>query len=470
MWMRNFPRVEPMYAVKSNYDCNVLKLFKHIGIGFDCSSKNEIKRLIKLNVPGERILYANPIKQTSDIEYACRVGVRGLVFDNEYELVKIKTYHPRAECLLRIKVDSLPAKFGADQQKAMWLIKLAVELKINLVGVSFYVGFRQKTHVNISESIKNARALFDYALRECNYVMRVLDIGGGFPGTWQSVACFERMAVEVNRTLDEFFPAEFFARLCADSENNENKHAFKIVSELGTFYTTTSYTLCVNVVAKRQIDVSEAEAAHIASAHQRKIIITGDKDHHSLVESQQAELEKQCTCDLSKRFIYFVNDSVHASFKWFNLAESLPIFYPANDVSVRRFRRNSTSWDDERLLTTVPFYFSHVGGATCDSSDFLFKDCFMPELSIGDFLVFRNTGSYNKTGALAFNDIKLPSTVFVSRKMYSFMCVALSLCTSGNGERGDCEDNEDSGDEVSKSSELKPQNVINRMIHKRIHP
>jgi ornithine decarboxylase len=456
LWTKNFPRVEPLYAIKSNYDCNVLKLFRHIGIGFDCSSMNEIKRLIKLNVPGERILYANPIKQTSDIEYACRVGVRGLVFDNEYELAKIKCYHPRAECLLRIKCDSLPAKFGADHTKARWLIKRAVELGINLVGISFYVGFRQKHHTNITDSIRSARALFDYAHAECNYAMSVLDVGGGFPGTWQSVPLFEDMAREINRTLDELFPAEHFAALC----RHENK-TFKVIAELGTFYTSASYTLCVNIISKRVIDLSEAEAEQLArdaSSTTKKTILDGDK--HSLLEHQE-QTERKCVCNYDKKFIYYVNDSVHASFKWFSLSETLPIFYANNHV-----KKNTAN-------TKTPVFVSHVGGATCDSSDFLFKDCFMPELNIGDFLVFRNTGSYNKTGALAFNDIKLPSTVFVSRKMYSLICVALNLCKNAHGERGDCVDNEDSGDEAAaakKRNELKSRDVISRMVNQRNRP
>ena len=183
-WKEKFPRVEPLYALKSNYDYYVVKLMSSLGVDFDCSSKGEIDTLIKLKISTDRILFANPNKQISHIKYSNKIGVNKLVFDNEDELIKIKTYHPQAKCLLRIKCDCLPRKFGADLSTSIHLIKLAIDLKIDLIGVSFYVGFRQKTSKNIIESIKNSRFLFDYARENFNYRMHVLDIGGGFPGTF----------------------------------------------------------------------------------------------------------------------------------------------------------------------------------------------------------------------------------------------------------------------------------------------
>ena len=441
LWKKNFSRVEPLYAMKSNYDCSVLKLFRHIGLGFDCSSRNEIKRLIKLNIPGEQILYANPVKQISDIKFARKVGVRGLVFDNEYEMEKIKAYHPGAECLLRIRVDSLAVKFGADRKKACELIKQAVDMNLNLVGVSFYVGFRQRTPWHIIESIKNARILFDYARESCNYFMNVLDIGGGFPGSWQSIGLFEEMAEKINLVLDELFPAEHFSNLCRAVQKE-----FKIIAELGTFYTMSSYTLCVNIVSKREIYLTPQEQENIEKS--RKIFLNGAKN--SLLENQETSESSIYTgklnCSMEKAFIYYVNDSLHASFKWFSLSEVLPIF--------------SSNYSE-----CSSYFYSHVGGATCDSSDFIFKDCFMPELQIGDFLIFRNTGSYNKTGASAFNDIKLPSTIYVSSTMYDFMSKALSICRQMRNES--CVDHEDidSSDEVENENTVTPEEVVMKLFN-----
>jgi len=45
----------------------------------------------------DRIIYANPCKQSSHIRYAEEVGVDTMTFDNEQELLKIKQLHPNAK-------------------------------------------------------------------------------------------------------------------------------------------------------------------------------------------------------------------------------------------------------------------------------------------------------------------------------------------------------------------------------------
>jgi diaminopimelate decarboxylase len=45
----------------------------------------------------DRIIYANPCKQSSYIRYAEQVGVTTMTFDNEQELMKIKQIHPNAK-------------------------------------------------------------------------------------------------------------------------------------------------------------------------------------------------------------------------------------------------------------------------------------------------------------------------------------------------------------------------------------
>lgn len=45
----------------------------------------------------DRIIYANPCKQSSYIRYAEEVGVETMTFDNEQELLKIKQMHSTAK-------------------------------------------------------------------------------------------------------------------------------------------------------------------------------------------------------------------------------------------------------------------------------------------------------------------------------------------------------------------------------------
>jgi ornithine decarboxylase len=45
----------------------------------------------------DRIIFANPCKQTSYVRYAEEVGVEILTFDNEQELMKIKKAYSNAK-------------------------------------------------------------------------------------------------------------------------------------------------------------------------------------------------------------------------------------------------------------------------------------------------------------------------------------------------------------------------------------
>jgi ornithine decarboxylase len=48
-------------------------------------------------VPPERIIYANPCKQVSQIKYAASNGVQMMTFDSEVELMKVARAHPKAK-------------------------------------------------------------------------------------------------------------------------------------------------------------------------------------------------------------------------------------------------------------------------------------------------------------------------------------------------------------------------------------
>jgi ornithine decarboxylase len=57
--------------------------------GYDCASKKEIKSVLQMGVPPKDIIFSNPVKIESDIEYAYRKGVRITTADTMDELIKI---------------------------------------------------------------------------------------------------------------------------------------------------------------------------------------------------------------------------------------------------------------------------------------------------------------------------------------------------------------------------------------------
>jgi ornithine decarboxylase len=98
-------------------------------------------------------------------------------------------------------------KFGANERECITLLRLARELGSNLVGCSFHVGSRCLDATIYTETLKQARRIFDIAQRdEFGFTFKVLDIGGGFSGHNWDKPSFPEVAKVINTTLDRLFP------------------------------------------------------------------------------------------------------------------------------------------------------------------------------------------------------------------------------------------------------------------------
>jgi len=81
-WRELFPHIEPRYAVKCNPNKVLCQLLGLLGVGFDVASKNEID-LVKGYVNHiDNVIYANPYKESSSIQYARSMDVDTTVFDS----------------------------------------------------------------------------------------------------------------------------------------------------------------------------------------------------------------------------------------------------------------------------------------------------------------------------------------------------------------------------------------------------
>src|SRR5512139_660021 len=82
---RLLPRVEPFYAVKANPNQQVLKILADAGLGFDVASPAEIGWALAAGATPDRLVFANTMKRTEAIEFACQKKVNLMTFDSEYE-------------------------------------------------------------------------------------------------------------------------------------------------------------------------------------------------------------------------------------------------------------------------------------------------------------------------------------------------------------------------------------------------
>ena len=59
-------------------------------------------------------------------------------------------------------------------------------------------------------------------------------------------------------------------------------------------------------------------------------------------------------------------------------------------------------------------YSCSIWGPTCDSIDLIAKDIMLPQLHIGDWLVFKNMGAYTLASSSNFNGFKKSSVIYTN--------------------------------------------------------
>ncbi|XP_071964347.1 ornithine decarboxylase-like [Antedon mediterranea] len=365
-WRRLLPRVEPHYAVKCNPDPAVLATLAALGTGFDCASKNEIKTMLELSVSPSRIIFANPCKQKSHLKYACDTNVSMMTFDNEDELHKIKRVYPAAKLVLRILTDDTTAqcqlglKYGCHPKHARYLLQVAMQLDLNVIGVSFHVGSGCRDSSAYTKAIASAREIFDIA-DYMGYHMDLLDIGGGFPGQASAPIAFEEFADVINCALGEYFP---------------NDCGVRVIAEPGRYFVASAFTLAVNVTAKR-----------IVSRDIKTFEVPESKD---LVSNTVAPNK----CE-EPAYMYYVNDGVYGSFNCllYDHAVVEPI--------------TLTDHTDELE------YFTSIWGPSCDGLDRIIEHTTMAELQVGEWIIFKDMGAYTVCAGSEFNGFKRPVLYYV---------------------------------------------------------
>ncbi|XP_077564451.1 ornithine decarboxylase 1-like [Haemaphysalis longicornis] len=239
-WQKELPRVVPYYAIKANPDPVIVKTLQEEGFNFDCSNKREIQLVLNSGVDPKRIIYANPAKQASHLDYAEGVGVTLMTFDCVMELHKINDKNARllfrfamgGQRPQEIKVER---KFGCRLADAEEVLRAAMNLGHAVVGVAFHLGCVSCMAETYQVAIEQARKLFDLGAH-LGIEMSVLDIGGGFFGSIRKLDQLAQVFAGVRSALDLYFPPS-----CGTV----------VIAEPGEFFVTSLYTLAVKIVAKR---------------------------------------------------------------------------------------------------------------------------------------------------------------------------------------------------------------------------
>jgi ornithine decarboxylase len=252
-WNLLLPNVKPFYAVKCNTDLLILETLSNLGCNFDCASKNEIKLILDINNDPNRILFANPCKMNSHIQYAKENNIYKMTFDCEEELYKIKKYYPSSKLLLRIAVDDsnslckFSIKFGCKIEEVEKLLTIAKKLELDIIGFCFHVGSNCSSAESFYDAIKLCKESTIIS-EKVGYSINIIDIGGGFPGSDNNIL-FNNITIRINNAIDDFFT------------NEKYKH-IQFIAEPGRYFAENSHILVLNIIGKKIINGYERKMVY----------------------------------------------------------------------------------------------------------------------------------------------------------------------------------------------------------------
>ncbi|KAI1753385.1 ornithine decarboxylase [Xylaria castorea] len=344
-WKKNLPRVKPFYAVKCNPDPKVLQLLAGLGTGFDCASKAEIEQVLDMGVDPSRIIYAQPCKTNSYVRFVANQGVKQMTFDNADELRKIAKLFPDAELFLRILTDDssslcrLSLKFGASLDATDDLLRLAKELGLNVVGVSFHVGSGASDPLAFLKAVQDADVVFKQAYAH-GFDMKTLDVGGGFTGD-----SFETMAHVLREALDQYFPPHI-----------------NIIAEPGRYYVSSAFTVACSIIARRTIENP----------------ITGETS-----------------------YMVYMNDGIYGNFSCIMYDHQQPVAKILRTGMHTYYDSALSDAVSEGMYAGTEY--SIWGPTCDGIDQITKSIRFAHELDVGDWLYFEDMGAYTKCSATMFN-------------------------------------------------------------------
>lgn len=362
LWRTCLPDIQPYYAVKCNNDDKLLTTLAKNQINFDCASHGEIKQILNLGINHNRIIYANPYKSKSDIEYASDNNIPVTVVDSIEELNKIKEITKnKMDILVRVKVndkDSLmpfSSKFGASYEETIDILKKAKREQMNISGFSFHVGSGCYNSNQYYDAIKMIRDIINKT-EYLNHNYKIIDIGGGFTGTDDDV--FKEQSRKINESM------KFFQ----NSLNHLNSINF--ISEPGRYFMTKTHTLYVPIIAKRKTN---------------------------------------------GKIFYIIDESIYSSFS----SITYDMFKPKFEIVSSSFKDGERNGIDGRIdgrnreiINVGKEYDSVIFGRTCDSADKILETK-LPELEIGDYFEVKNMGAYTTVSSTNFNGFASTEKIYL---------------------------------------------------------
>jgi ornithine decarboxylase len=181
------------YAVKANPHPGLLAELAAVGCRFDVASPAEVRAALRAGARPEALVYSNPVKRRDHVAESAALGVGLFVVDSPAEVEKVAEEAPGSEVLCRLVTSGqgsdwpLSRKYGCSTHEAVDILDRAAGLGLGAAGVSFHVGSQQRDPQAWAAPIDASAHVFDL-LRRRGHSPRLVDLGGGFPASYDEAS------------------------------------------------------------------------------------------------------------------------------------------------------------------------------------------------------------------------------------------------------------------------------------------
>ncbi|MBN1637777.1 MAG: diaminopimelate decarboxylase [Ignavibacteriales bacterium] len=183
------------YAIKSNFNLNLIKIFSNLGSGLDVNSEGELYRALKVGIHPQKIFLSGVGKTKREIELGIENNILLIKTESEEELILIdkiaREKNKIAPVHLRINPNVDPKthpyistglaeeKFGIPEEEAIEHFRLAAKLEnVRPVGVGMHIGSQITTIAPYKEAIEKMLELF-LKIKSAGIKLNHFNIGGG---------------------------------------------------------------------------------------------------------------------------------------------------------------------------------------------------------------------------------------------------------------------------------------------------
>lgn len=339
------------YAIKANFEPEIVDIIREYGLGVDCVSGNEVRYVIDRGFSASSIVYAGVGKTDKEIRYAVEQGIFAFNCESRQELEVINTIAKElgrtADVALRINPDVDPlthkhistgqgdSKFGISYKEIDEVIE-SIDLlgNINITGIHFHIG-SQITELRVFEYLcLRVNTLYQW-FREKGFKFTHINVGGG---------------LGIDYTAPETNPIPDFRQYFSIFKNTLKLDPdIEIHFELGRSIVGQCGELISRVLFNK---------------------VTSGGKNVAILDASMTELMR-------------------------------PALYEAYHA-IENLDANATR-------TPVPYI---VAGTVCESTDTFAGNIVLPELRRGDLVTIKSTGAYGTAMASRYNLHDLPRSVF----------------------------------------------------------